>query len=333
MQTFLRRILALVLGGILGGCSSLPSALPLKVDSGHALIQLGGTGKIEVRQTFRRPRDTCRSIAGELPVTIRRGGGRAIATTSSCNESEGVMTTETTTPQPRGEYAIGLRPNRRRYSSDPAVVRVHYAHAEFDSTEDSTPLGASMLEENSKLSGSVHYHGGDQTDWIRAKAKNASVSLVFLPRGGDANAEVFAALPGGSGVRKLGVLPAHQTKTFSVGTEDLLIRVRAIPLSGETAYGIVRRDSEATRRSKVEIVDCYGTGGGMGIALLKIGNGVQVGDGVVITASDASGKRHTLGKCTVTTVNGGEGSCELPYQDGAEWVDFKAVGVYSGGKA
>jgi hypothetical protein len=314
-------------------CTTLPSSLPLDVDGAHSLIQLGGPGQIIVRQAFRSRRDSCRSIRTALPVTVRHSGTKRIAMTVTCDDAAGSLVVQTTGYQPAGEYSISLAKNRRRFSPRPAKILVRYRSADFASTEDMLPIGAEGMEPNTKFKGDVHYHAGDQTDWIRLKGKNSSTSLVFLPSGEGAAAEVFSALPGNSGVRKLGTLKPSQTRSFPLGSDDLLGRVRAKELSGGTSYSLARRDGEATRRARVQVVDCYPTGAGMGMAILKVGEGVQVNDGVVISASDAGGRRRTLGKCTITTVNGAEASCELPYSDGAEWVDFRAEGVFSGGKA
>jgi hypothetical protein len=316
------------------GCSTLPSSLPLEVDGSHTLIQLGGPGQIIVRQTFRIKRESCQSMKQALRVTVKRYGMGDLPTTATCDDATGIVLAQTVGFHPAGEYSISLPKNRRRLSAEPARVLVRYKNADFASGEDMLPITAEPMEPNTKIKGDVHYHAGDQTDWLRMKGKNSSVSLLFVATSdAAAEAEVFSALPGNSGVRKLGVLGNGTPRSFALGSDDLLVRVRAKDMSGGTGYSVVRRDSEGARKARVQVVDCYPIGAGMGMAVLKVTEGIQVNDGVVISASDAGGKRRTLGKCTVTTVNGTEASCELPYTDGAEWVDFKAEGVFSGGKA
>jgi hypothetical protein len=314
-------------------CSTSPSALPTEVDGTHAMIQLGAPGQIVVRQTFRQKRDNCKSMRDPLQVSVRHYGVGELPMTVTCDDATGILLAQTTGFHPAGEYSLTLPKNRRRYSAAPAKILVRYRNADFASGEDLLPLTAEPVEPGIKYKGDVHYHAGDQTDWLRMKGKNASVNLVFMPEGDGAEAEVFSALPGNSGVRKLGTLTAGTPRTFALGSDDVLVRVRAKEMSGGTSYSLIRRDSEAKRQGRVQVVDCYPIGSGMGMAVLKIGEGIQVNDGVVISASDAGGKRRTLGKCTVTSVNGTEASCELPYTDGAEWVDFRAEGVFSGGKA
>ncbi len=264
---------------------------------------------------------------------MRRYGVGDLPVNATCVYVTGIVLAQTVAFHPAGEYSISLPKNRRRLSAEPAKVLVRYKNADFSSGEDMLPIAAEPMEPNTKIKGDVHYHAGDQTDWVRMKGKGASVSLLFVSSGDGAEAEVFNALPGNSGVRKLGALSSGIPRSFPLGSDDLLVRVRAKDMSGSTIYSLVRRDSEGARKARVQVVDCYPIGAGMGMAVLKVTEGIQVNDGVVISASDAGGKRRTLGKCTVTSVNGTEASCELPYTDGAEWVDFKSEGVFSGGKA
>lgn len=312
-------------------CASSTDYLPADIEGNFELLKLASPGHILVEQTFRNKRETCRSVRDALAVSIK--GKTAVALSVTCDEAAGTLVTQTKSVLPVGEYSISLPKYRRRYSPKPARLSVRYANADFASSEDKVALGAEGLEPNSKAKGEVHYHAGDQTDWVRLKGKNASVSLLFVPSGEGAKAEVFTALPGGSGERKLGELTSSKPRSFGIHNDDLLVRIQARERSGATSYSILRRDSEAVRRARVQVVDCYPIGSGMGVAVLKVVEGVQVGDAVVISASNAEAKRRTLGKCTVTSVNGADASCELPYSDTADWVDFRAEGVFSGGKA
>ncbi len=314
-------------------CSSTGDRLPLETDDAHATLTLKVEGQLIVVQSFRIKRAGCREAQENLPVKIHRHGTGAIPITRSCNEATGVLRVESKQFQPPGNYSLSLARYRRRFSSKPALITVRYRNADFASEDDWLPEGGTPLEPGIKVKGEVHYHSGDQTDWFRVKGSQASVGLTFFAAADAPVAEVFAALPGGSGVRRIGTLAEGRSRHFPMRGEDLLVRVRAKELSGSSSYSLLRRDTELARRVNVQVVDCYAIGGGMGVAVLKAAAGIQAGDGVVISASDASGKRKVLGKCTVTTVSEGDASCELPYSEQAEWVDFRADGVFSGGRA
>ncbi|MBY0371473.1 hypothetical protein K2X33_12350 [bacterium] len=328
----------LSLGGIfalvLVGCATPGTQLPSSVRGTQEVLSLGSAGKIFIEQRFRPSPDRCRLARVDLASTVRGSQGR-VAVESHCNEQAGLFQT-TTDFVPKGEYTIELPRNRRLYSSGPAVISVEYRNADFNSGEDGSFETAAELAPGQKMDGEVQYHAGDRTDWVRMTGKQASVGLVFsLPEGGRAEAEAFASLPGNSGVRRLGALEPGKAKRFPLGSDDLLIRVRADERAPGTAYSLARRDTEAAKSSRVKVVDCYPIGSGKGLAILRVTEGVAVNDSVVISASDASGKRSTLGKCVVQSVDGTNASCQLPYSEHAEWVDFRAEGVYSakGGSA
>lgn len=316
---------------VLGGCATAPSSLPTEVEGTQSVIRLGAPGKILVRQTFRNKRDKCHLVRDSLAVSIRHFNVGGLHTSTTCDDETGILLTQTTTVHPAGDYSLTLPRNRRRFSASPAVILVRYTNADFSSTEDSMAAGAAMLEANQKSVGEVHYHAGDQTDWIRLKGKNTAASLILMGSSDAVEADVFHLVPGSSGTRRVGSLVLGKPKTFQVSSDNVLIRVRAKELSGGSTYTLIRRDTEGTKKARVQVVDCYPVGAGMGVAILKVGQGLQVNDGVMISASDASGKRSSLGKCTITSIEGTEASCELPYSENAEWVDFRAENVFSGG--
>jgi len=319
---------------LLMGCATPGSQLPASFRGPHEVIQLAATGRIFIEQKFRPAKNRCRTATVDLATTVRGRQGR-VALEVTCDETTGKFL-GTTAFLPPGDYSLSLARNRRLYSSGPAVVSVLYRNADFESGDDGNFETALELEPGQKLEGAVHYHAGDRTDWIRMKGEKASVGLVFTaPEGSKLEAEAFSAMPGNSGVRRLGALPIGEPRRFPLGSDDLLIRVRAPERSGGASYSLVRRDTEGKKASRVQVIDCYPTGSGMGLAILRVSAGIAVNDSVVISASDSNGKRQTLGKCTVLSVDGPEASCQLPYSDQTDWVDFRADGVYQskGGSA
>jgi hypothetical protein len=314
----------------LAACGSLPSSLPMEVVSSQAVIRLETEGKIVVQQSFRNKRDKCEEVRDALAVSIRRFDAGSLATITTCHEQTGIIVTQTHSVQPVGEYSFTLARNRRRLSPSPAKISLLYKNADFHSSEDAMSAGAQILEANQKVTGDVSYQSGDQTDWIRLKGKNTAASLVLVTSSVGLDADVFRTTPGGQGTQRIGSLFLNRPKIFQVAADDILVRLRAKEGESTLPYTLIRRDSEGSKKAKVQVVDCYPVGAGMGVAILKVGEGVQVNDGVVISASDASGKRHSLGKCRITSIEGADASCRLPYSESAQWVDFRVENVLAG---
>lgn len=302
--------------------------MPVSLLDSHEIVVLPVSGRIFVEQRFRPLAGRCETAKKELTADIRGGRGK-VSVETACDEEKGLFTTRTAVQKP-GHYTIRLGRQRRLLGVSVAKVSLLYNQADFDSGEDASYAKAVALDAGQTATGEVHYHTGDRTDWYRMVGSRTTVALELKGVEGSAvEAEVFAPLPGGMGVRPLGTLPLGHPKRFSLGKDDVLVRIRARERSGRTRYELTRQDSEGTKSARVEVIDCYPTGGGMGLALLRVSDGVAIGDSILISASDASGRRRTLGKCSVTSLEAGQASCSLPYSAHADWVDFRAEGVFA----
>jgi hypothetical protein len=318
---------------IICACSSMQKELPLEVEKTSASLQTKSPSQFVITQSFRKNRDKCESIESKLAVSIRRRDGAMVPLQSSCSNESGYITTESTTYHPAGDYTVTFSKNRRQFSPRAARVLLRYRNADFNSAEDAITTAAPTLEPNQKLAGEVAYFRGDQTDWVRLSGKNTSAELVWTGSSDTIEADVFAEAAGSQPLRKVGALAKAQPRRFTVSSDNLLVRFRAKEFSAAAQYQLMRRDSTAPKKGRVQVVDCYPTGAGMALALLKVSSGVAINDGVVISASSSAGERRTLGKCKITTLEGTEASCELSEYQAGDWVDFRAEKILPAGDA
>lgn len=125
------------------------------------------------------------------------------------------------------------------------------------------------------------------------------------------------------------LIRVQTTNAQSPGPYEISIRSqRRRYLTGPVAIE-AQTGGESSRSAKAQVVDCYPVGSGMAVAVLKVSGEVQVNDSIAISASDANGNRRHLGRCVVKNVDGTEASCEMQYNERAEWVDFRVEGVFS----